>query len=159
MQVYKPGSVTCLHRPLSFIYAAPRGTALSIYPQDSHRGESEPLSGHDPGPAGDLILLLGLATPQVYHARHVAMAAVGPYPTISPLPRQAGAVSFLLHFLYSGKPEPFPLGRRALFVARTFLFGHSQSDRATCILPKIRKPRYQTINLSVGLLNMTHKTW
>jgi hypothetical protein len=43
--------------------------------------------------------LFGLSTRKVYPAPAVASKTVGSYPTISPLPQQAGAVYFLWHFL------------------------------------------------------------
>lgn len=52
--------------------------------------------------------LLGLAPGGVYHASPVASAAVGSYPTLSPLPsgRSLRAVSFLWHFpsAHAGRP-------------------------------------------------------
>ena len=43
--------------------------------------------------------LFDLSTRKVYHAAIVTNSAVSSYLAISPLPRQVGAVCFLLHFL------------------------------------------------------------
>jgi len=47
---------------------------------------------------GAALSLFGLAPGGVYHAAAVTSRAVGSYPTLSPLPRHAGAVCFLWHF-------------------------------------------------------------
>ena len=63
---------------------------------------SSNLPGHDAGPHPNEqavhMSLYGFAPDGVYRARSVARPAVRSYHTISPLPWQAMAVSFLWHF-------------------------------------------------------------
>ena len=67
--------------------------------------------------------LFGLSARGVYRAVPLTRNAVVSYTTLSPLPRQVGAVCFLLHFPWPGRhqPDPFPLGSTVPYAARTFL--------------------------------------
>ncbi len=84
----KPGSV----RPLRDLAAIPLGRSLLKHLGATHPGCERRTAHMHP--------LLGLAPGGVYHASPVASAAVGSYPTLSPLPigRSRRAVCFLWHF-------------------------------------------------------------
>ena len=88
--VCKPGSVTLLP------------ALATIHLERLLPAASSNLPGHDAGShlngRAVRMSLYGLAPDGVYHARSVARPAVRSYRTISPLPWQATAVSFLRHF-------------------------------------------------------------
>ena len=123
---------------LSFICAGLCRTTSSVYPQDAPCGAGASHSRVSAGVPATHFLLLDLSTPQVYHAPGVATRAVGSYPTLSPLPRERGGI-LSVALSVSRSAGPFPLGRRVLFVARTFLPGaRPRSDRLTCICAKLQ---------------------
>ena len=88
----KPGSVPPRPKPRhwrSFLWTVPRGTVLATYPDRSGLRQPCPPS---PKATERARSLFGLAPGGACHAGRVTEAAVGSYPTLSPLPLERGGL-------------------------------------------------------------------